>query len=246
MGTLGLAIACSMAAQATNARPIVPLPWWSFLLAPGIYAFAVLAEIFRFGKSVRRTRFFTRLEYEKRQICPDCHGALQASPDRSVCPGCAYTYTGESLDADWADVEKLLRLGGPEAMRRERAIIRRRMIEPFAGYYLYGFVLAGTLASALPLVSPRLGGILTWENSIWLIWGIVLLAFGGAWALFALRCERFFSRLEAQKYLICPDCHYSLAGHQEGGHCPECGYQFTPESLIADWADVRNSILTTT
>lgn len=53
------------------------------------------------------------------------------------------------------------------------------------------------------------------------------------------REKRFYDRLEREEHLICPDCHYSLAGHTAGGHCPECGYTFTPESLVEDWTDVR-------
>ncbi|MBN1344879.1 MAG: hypothetical protein JXQ73_19450 [Phycisphaerae bacterium] len=52
------------------------------------------------------------------------------------------------------------------------------------------------------------------------------------------RSQRFFRRLQQEDYLVCPDCHYALTGHRHGGHCPECGYQFTPESLFQDWTDV--------
>ena len=57
-------------------------------------------------------------------------------------------------------------------------------------------------------------------------------------ALGGHRQQRFFSQLERQDYLICPDCHYYLRGHAEGGQCPECGHSFTPESLRADWDDM--------
>jgi hypothetical protein len=30
-----------------------------------------------------------------------------------------------------------------------------------------------------------------------------------------------------------------LVGHDEGGRCPECTYEFTQLSLLADWADVK-------
>lgn len=52
------------------------------------------------------------------------------------------------------------------------------------------------------------------------------------------RAREFLRRVKRMHYAICPDCHYSLAGHRQGGHCPECGYAFTPESIFHDWADV--------
>ncbi len=57
-------------------------------------------------------------------------------------------------------------------------------------------------------------------------------------AVSAIREWRYLNRVQQDDYLLCPDCHYSLAGHTGGGRCPECGYEFTPESLVEDWDDV--------
>ncbi|MBN1343420.1 MAG: hypothetical protein JXQ73_12105 [Phycisphaerae bacterium] len=53
------------------------------------------------------------------------------------------------------------------------------------------------------------------------------------------RRKRFFLHLESQANMLCPDCHYRLDAHRQGGRCPECAYAFTPESLNQDWADVK-------
>ncbi len=236
---LGLTVIGSFLGQAFKNVP--PLPWWWQLYMPALAGTYILGEKYRFNRSVRRSRFFTRLEYENGRICPDCHRSLQMNDNLGQCHLCRYACSVESLKQDWADVEKLLHIGGPAQLRRDRAIIRRRMIQPFHGYYLNAFMLASSLIGLTIAVNAALG--FRFPLRVLPIVALLLVVFGGVWLMLLLRRERFLYWLENQNYLICPDCHYSLAGHKDGGHCPECGYRFTPESLIADWADVRNPLL---
>ncbi len=75
-----------------------------------------------------------------------------------------------------------------------------------------------------------------------MLWSIELaIPLSAAGGILCIRRHRkhLFDRLEREGFLVCPDCHYSLAGHAGGGRCPECGYAFTPESVVADWSAVR-------
>ncbi len=61
-------------------------------------------------------------------------------------------------------------------------------------------------------------------------WGVVNALF-----LYAIRKNRLRDRVFLESQRICSACLYSLAGHGQIGRCPECGVEFTPESLRKDW-----------
>jgi hypothetical protein len=42
--------------------------------------------------------------------------------------------------------------------------------------------------------------------------------------------------LRANSFRVCAQCQYDLQGSPSCGHCPECGLEYTPDSLRADWS----------
>ncbi len=148
----------------------------------------------------------------------------------------------------WAVVGRVYhRWAVRDPVRRSEARARRRKV-PGSGIRRHiGFLIVVSLQFGLtfplgifgPLQVRLLEVVLGLIASLLypLCIGVVLVT---AWSVLNLwREKRFFDRLEREEHLICPDCHYSLEGHAAGGHCPECGYTFTPESLVEDWTDVR-------
>jgi len=130
-----------------------------------------------------------------------------------------------------------------ESPRRQKALARKRRLSPMSGYVgLVPLVFVTVLllfdVSVNRLGAPWLGGFL----SLCVLALLGLIGAGFVWGL--LRRRRFFRRLEKRDFLVCPDCHYSLVAHAAGGRCPECGYAFTPESLLQDWRDVRTVLWT--
>lgn len=53
------------------------------------------------------------------------------------------------------------------------------------------------------------------------------------------RFKEFMIELIRSNYRVCPECLYSLNGIADSGKCPECGAEFTPESLVARWESIR-------
>ncbi len=148
----------------------------------------------------------------------------------------------------WLQTRRLV----PDRARRRKA--QERIQKGYDAYDTWSYVsiVLGVLVMAILFVSGALIGRLAlsygWSFllSPWLVWPfLAVVGLAGLLVAFSpmyvgIRGWRqFLAQLEQEKHLICPDCHYSLAGHREGGHCPECGYEFTPESLLEDWRDVK-------
>ncbi len=137
-----------------------------------------------------------------------------------------------------------------DPVRRSKARARRRKVPGSGPWNFVAFLIIGSLWGGIFLpyefgvpfpvtvdfssaVTFRLIAVVSYLET-------VVVAFAFAWSFLSFwREKRFFDCVEREEHLICPDCHYSLEGHAAGGHCPECGYTFTPESLLEDWADVK-------
>ena len=59
--------------------------------------------------------------------------------------------------------------------------------------------------------------------------------------------RRWYRRLALEvvkcDYRICPECLYSLGGNADAGACPECGGEFTQDSLVAKWKGLCQQVL---
>ncbi len=176
--------------------------------------------------------FFHQLGVYAHGFCPECLSSLLGYIEDGRCPTCDHAFAAESLKELWSDVRRLLPRSSPRLKERDKR--RQRLdnvpkrLSPigwFAGALsvflyvgLWGLSWQGGVEWALPLA-----GILTYFMPI------------PYFALRAISREGFFKKLEEEHCQVCLECHYSLAGHPKGGCCPECGFEFTPESLRADW-----------
>jgi len=129
----------------------------------------------------------------------------------------------------------------PDRERRRRAVVRTRTLVRSARGWEHWGTGAGIgimcLALGLGILLLRLD-VTAGTRIIFTASVLGLPILFAADAISYWRVRAFHRRIERESFRICPDCYYSLAGHAEGGHCPECGYTFTPESLIEDWQDV--------
>lgn len=54
------------------------------------------------------------------------------------------------------------------------------------------------------------------------------------------RRNRLISLIRQEDHLLCPFCHYSLAGSISSGRCPECGEAFQSHLLVTIWEEAIN------
>jgi len=213
--------------------------------APGSIRFllpmnaALLLMLLAVGASIPATRreraFFHQLRVYAHGFCPECLSSLLGYLEDGRCPACDHTFAPEPLKELWSDVRKLL----PRAARRpaERDKRRQRLdsipkrLSPIGWFVglLFVFLYVGLWG-------------LSWQGGVrWALPLATILLYFMPIPYFALRAisrEGFFKRLEEEECQVCLECHYSLAGHPDGGCCPECGFEFTPESLRADWKKI--------
>ncbi len=143
--------------------------------------------------------------------------------------------------AAWVLVGRRLRRAVPDPERRGRAWKRKLKVHRGMGpWHQVSTLVVAFLAAVIvlrltfhvPFPVP-----LSLQGTLLLIGVMVTIVYAQLVAGH-LRERRFYRRLVEHGFGLCPECHYSLAGHAEGGRCPECGYAFTPDSLVEDWSDV--------
>lgn len=49
--------------------------------------------------------------------------------------------------------------------------------------------------------------------------------------------QRLRSRLRQSDGMLCPRCHYDLAGLSDEGQCPECAEPYSKDRLATAWRD---------
>ncbi len=134
-----------------------------------------------------------------------------------------------------------LRRAVPDPERRGRAWRRKLLVERGHGPWRQIILLAVVLIAGVVMLRLWLGRYAI-DISIWGVFVLIGMMVALVYAQLILghvREHRFYTELERLDHRLCPDCHYSLAGHTDGGRCPECGHGFTPETLLADWSDVK-------
>lgn len=142
----------------------------------------------------------------------------------------------------WVLLGRSLRRAVPDQARRGRAWGRKLRIERGSALWRNLCLSVVCFLAGVVVLRLRFGIRFPIRLSLWatlVLMGVMIVLVYVQLYMGHRRTNRFFNHLEAEDHLRCPDCHYSLSAHRQGSRCPECGYEFTPESLLADWADVK-------
>lgn len=107
---------------------------------------------------------------------------------------------------------------------------------------LYVCAIAGLLIGILPDLVNALDGleVISLSASEELLikrikWYLIVPALALLYTWWIASHVRFVRRLRALEYRVCPRCAYSLVGLPDEHTCPECGIEYSVESLRAQW-----------
>ncbi len=233
LGVLAVAISWLILVVKYGDRPpgSVWFPWSFF----GFMLFCVVMGSVSAVADRKERRFFHQLQVHGDDFCPECLSSLAGCAEDGRCPACDHAFAPESLKELWSDVRALL----PHTVGRfgERSKARQRLEQVPKRLLPIGWLAASfCVFICLGLWGLFLSTGVGWAVSLSVFFALMTVII--CLALLTGRRRAFFERLEKEGWLICPECHYSLAGHPDGGCCPECGFEFTPESLRADWEKV--------
>lgn len=117
----------------------------------------------------------------------------------------------------------------------EEAERRLRRISPYARWSVGAVMLL-----TLPIVIVFEDELQRYSLIGSLSFGLLCLLVAGFSRLYVRWARRrFLDAAEKENFLICPDCRHFLRGHPQSGSCPACGHIYTRQSLLRDWAHVR-------
>ncbi len=120
--------------------------------------------------------------------------------------------------------------GKPERCRREKWLLRGIYLWIVAAFFLVG---TGLIATAMPDTAffETISTAARYVSGWWFAPAIMLphvLVFH-----YTARCVK-----KSIAAALCPQCRYSLLGHDSPGTCPECGEPFTHAGIRSAWESV--------